>query len=117
MTSLYMLKNLPKMETYLEKLGQIHCTAGIPKRHLDIMGPLFCQAIRPILEVCMLSRLCWRNWPILICKEIQPYVYCLYFVVQNLRYIISQIGVLCSQFLSCFIQQGYLLHQFTLHRN
>ena len=54
MTSLYMLKNLPKMETYLEKLGQIHCTAGMPKRHLDIMGPLFCQAIRPILEVCML---------------------------------------------------------------
>ena len=53
MTSLYMLKNLPKMETYLEKLGQIHCTAGMPKRHLDIMGPLFCQAIRPILEVCM----------------------------------------------------------------
>ena len=31
------------------------------------------------------------------------YIYCLYFVLQNLRYIISQIGVLCSQFLSCFI--------------
>ena len=56
MSSLYLLKNLPKMEAYLEKLGQIHCTAGMPKRHLDIMGPLFCQAIRPILEVCMFSR-------------------------------------------------------------
>ena len=33
----------------LVKIGLFHCKNGVPKKFLDIMGPLFCNAVRPIL--------------------------------------------------------------------
>jgi len=37
------------MADRLAKLGMFHLKNGVPKEYLDIMGPIFCNATRPIL--------------------------------------------------------------------
>ena len=38
-----------KFESKLAQLGQLHENLGIPKQYLEVMGPIFCQIIRPVL--------------------------------------------------------------------
>ena len=45
------LKDPSDLESYLIQLGKIHFSAGISKDHLEIMGTVFCRAVRPVLEV------------------------------------------------------------------
>lgn len=40
-----------KVDAYLADLGSRHQRMGIEKQHLDVMGPIFCQSIRPVLQV------------------------------------------------------------------
>ena len=39
-----------KQEAFYLDLGKAHQTMGIEKQFLDVMGPIFCQSIRPILQ-------------------------------------------------------------------
>lgn len=41
----------PTLESYLVQLGRVHASCGVRKQHLDILGPVFCQTIRPVLQV------------------------------------------------------------------
>ena len=43
------LDDRSKFESKLAQLGQIHENLGIPKQYLEVMGPIFCQIIRPVL--------------------------------------------------------------------
>ena len=48
-----MSKDPKKLENYLIQLGKKHCSLGIPLQHLDVMGPIFCNYIRPIFHVSL----------------------------------------------------------------
>ena len=39
-----------RYEQYLAYLGGLHEQLGIARGHLDVMGPVFCQTIRPVLQ-------------------------------------------------------------------
>ena len=44
--------NIDDLDSVAEKLiqvGEKHCKAGVEQRYLDIVGPIFCNAVRPIL--------------------------------------------------------------------
>jgi hemoglobin-like flavoprotein len=43
------IDNLDSLTPKLQKLGLFHVKNAVPKRYLDIMGPIFCNAVRPIL--------------------------------------------------------------------
>merc|ERR1719228_1447181 len=43
------IDDLDVMDAKLSRLGLFHFKNGIPERYLDIMGPIFCNAMRPIL--------------------------------------------------------------------
>jgi len=43
------IDNLDSLGPRLQKLGLFHVKNAVPKRYLDIMGPIFCNAVRPIL--------------------------------------------------------------------
>jgi len=43
------IDDLDVMDAKLSRLGFFHFKNGIPERYLDIMGPIFCNAMRPIL--------------------------------------------------------------------
>ena len=43
------LDDRSKFESKLAQLGQLHENLGIPKQYLEVMGPIFCQIIRPVL--------------------------------------------------------------------
>ena len=43
------LDDRAKFESKLAQLGQKHENLGIPKQYLEVMGPIFCQIIRPVL--------------------------------------------------------------------
>ncbi len=44
------LDHKSRLEQYLEKLGRYHEKVSVRKEYLDVMGPLFCQAVRPVLQ-------------------------------------------------------------------
>jgi len=41
--------NIDVLIPKIQKLGLFHVKNAVPKRYLDIMGPIFCNAVRPIL--------------------------------------------------------------------
>jgi len=43
------IDNLDSLTPKLQKLGLFHVKNAVPRRYLDIMGPIFCNAVRPIL--------------------------------------------------------------------
>ena len=43
------IDNLDLVSEKLYKLGMFHVKNEVPLRYLDIMGPIFCNAVRPIL--------------------------------------------------------------------
>ena len=43
------IDNLDLVSEKLSKLGMFHAKNEVPLRYLDIMGPIFCNAVRPIL--------------------------------------------------------------------
>jgi len=43
------IDNLDGLSERLQKLGLFHVRNAVPKKYLDIMGPIFCNAVRPIL--------------------------------------------------------------------
>lgn len=43
------IDDLDVVRDKLLKIGLFHCKNGVPKKYLDIMGPIFCNAVRPIL--------------------------------------------------------------------
>ena len=43
------IDNLDHISEKLTKLGMFHVKNEVPLRYLDIMGPIFCNAVRPIL--------------------------------------------------------------------
>ena len=52
--------NIDALDSVVEKLaqvGEIHCKAGVEQRYLDILGPIFCNAVRPLL----LRSQIWNN--------------------------------------------------------
>ncbi len=44
------LENRDALETRMRQLGRLHEEAGVRRQYLDAMGPLFCQAVRPVLQ-------------------------------------------------------------------
>ena len=48
--SLANLDNVERMTIYLGEMGREHQKMGVHKQYLDVMGPIFCQALRPILQ-------------------------------------------------------------------
>ena len=47
-----LVTNIDHLETLYERLrtlGLFHVRNQVPSRYLDIMGPIFCNAVRPIL--------------------------------------------------------------------
>ena len=43
------IDNLDSLNDKLLMLGKFHVKNEVPERFLDIMGPIFCNAVRPIL--------------------------------------------------------------------
>ena len=43
------IDNLDLVSEKLTKLGMFHVKNEVPLRYLDVMGPIFCNAVRPIL--------------------------------------------------------------------
>jgi len=43
------IDNIDALTPKLQKLGLFHVKNAVPRRYLDIMGPIFCNAVRPIL--------------------------------------------------------------------
>merc|ERR1711874_846982 len=43
------MDNMDALTPKLTKLGVFHLKNAVPHRYLDIMGPIFCNAVRPIL--------------------------------------------------------------------
>ena len=39
-----------RFRAYLTAVGAFHAKAGVRRQHLDVMGPFFCQTIRPVLQ-------------------------------------------------------------------
>ena len=39
-----------RFRNYLISLGTFHAKAGVRGQHVDVMGPFFCQTIRPVLQ-------------------------------------------------------------------
>ena len=44
------LDDKAKLESYLALLGRLHQKHHIKRQYLDVMGPLFCQTVRPVLQ-------------------------------------------------------------------
>lgn len=44
------IDNPRQVDIYLAQLGQMHQTMGLEKKYLDVMGPIFCQSIRSVLQ-------------------------------------------------------------------
>ena len=44
------LEDVERMTIYLGEMGREHQRMGVHKQYLDVMGPIFCQALRPILQ-------------------------------------------------------------------
>ena len=40
-----------EMEMSLMQLGCRHQKMGIERKYLDVMGPIFCETVRPVLQV------------------------------------------------------------------
>lgn len=45
------MPDLVRIEAVLGRLGEIHCSEGIKPNLLDVMGPVFCNTVRPLLLV------------------------------------------------------------------
>ena len=45
------LPDLSTHVTYLRNLGTNHCDAEVQQRLLELMGPVFCNTVRPLLLV------------------------------------------------------------------
>jgi hypothetical protein len=45
------LDDVERMTQYLGQMGREHQSMGVHKQYLDVMGPIFCQTLRPILQV------------------------------------------------------------------
>ena len=49
-----MVRCLPDLSThvqYLKNVGSMHCDVDIQQRLLELMGPVFCNTVRPLLLV------------------------------------------------------------------
>ena len=44
------MEDVERMTIYLGEMGREHQRMGVHKQYLDVMGPIFCQALRPILQ-------------------------------------------------------------------
>ncbi len=50
----YIHRCLPDLSThvaYLRNLGAMHCDVEVQERLLELMGPVFCNTVRPLLLV------------------------------------------------------------------